>query len=213
MFVTKESLRAATTSKGGYSQCQIKLAQSYTGNRSWKKELIGLNVTDEFWAKFVSLGSKTKREAFSKKPINAVSLADGWSWKPENTDVPKLKIKENPKASKRKVKKKLISRLDNDKFYISPEWRSLRARVLEKYECKCMMCGRSPKIHKIIIHVDHIRPRSKHPELSLEISNLQILCEDCNIGKSNRYDTDWRPESSLHESSELDLVMSAMERI
>ena len=87
-----------------------------------------------------------------------------------------------------------IKKAHDPNFYYSDEWRILRVRVLEKYECKCMMCGRSPKDHKIIIHVDHIKPISKYPELCLEFNNLQLLCEDCNIGKSNKYETDYRPQ-------------------
>ena len=33
------------------------------------------------------------------------------------------------------------------------------------------------------IHVDHIKPKSKHWDLRLDINNLQVLCEDCNFGK------------------------------
>jgi len=43
------------------------------------------------------------------------------------------------------------------------------------------------------IHVDHIKPRSKFPELELVFDNLQVLCDDCNIGKSNVDSTDFRP--------------------
>ena len=50
-----------------------------------------------------------------------------------------------------------------------------------------MVCGSTERIH-----VDHIKPRSKYPELELDINNLQVLCEDCNIGKSNIDETDWR---------------------
>ncbi|WP_207819329.1 HNH endonuclease signature motif containing protein [Parashewanella curva] len=39
------------------------------------------------------------------------------------------------------------------------------------------------------LHVGHIKPRSRYPELALELSNLQILCSECNIGKSNRSET------------------------
>ena len=76
-------------------------------------------------------------------------------------------------------------------FYESREWRNLRYKVLKKHGAKCQCCGRSAK-DGIIIHVDHIKPRSKFPELELNEDNLQILCEDCNLGKSNRDDTDWR---------------------
>ena len=43
------------------------------------------------------------------------------------------------------------------------------------------------------MHVDHIKPRSKYPRLELDFDNLQVLCEDCNLGKSNRYKVDLRP--------------------
>lgn len=80
-----------------------------------------------------------------------------------------------------------------DEFYSSREWLKLRMKVLEEYECKCMACGQSPKVHGIVVHVDHIKPRSTHPKLELVFSNLQLLCEDCNMGKGNRYKTDYRP--------------------
>ena len=76
-------------------------------------------------------------------------------------------------------------------FYLSREWRSLRYRVLTKYGGRCMVCGRTAK-DGIVIHVDHIKPRSKFPHLELVEDNLQILCEDDNLGKSNRDQTDWR---------------------
>jgi 5-methylcytosine-specific restriction endonuclease McrA len=76
------------------------------------------------------------------------------------------------------------------KFYETKEWRSLRYRALKLHGARCQCCGRSPP--GVVLHVDHIKPRSKYPELELELSNLQILCEDCNLGKSNRDDTDWR---------------------
>jgi len=60
--------------------------------------------------------------------------------------------------------------------------------AIKQYGRKCMCCGATDSP----IHVDHIKPRSKHPELELELSNLQILCEDCNMGKGGWDQTDWR---------------------
>lgn len=54
-----------------------------------------------------------------------------------------------------------------------------------------MCCGATPK-DGVKMHVDHIKPKSKYPELALEFSNMQVLCDPCNMGKSNIYDTDWR---------------------
>lgn len=76
-------------------------------------------------------------------------------------------------------------------FYDSPEWKKLRYAVLVKHGAKCQCCGATRK-SGARIHVDHIKPRSKSPELALCADNLQVLCEDCNLGKSAWDDTDWR---------------------
>lgn len=60
-------------------------------------------------------------------------------------------------------------------------WR-LRAMVLMKDGAKCKLCGVTPQ-DGARLHVDHITPWSKGGETVYE--NLQILCETCNIGKSN----------------------------
>ena len=102
----------------------------------------------------------------------------------------------NLKTKKQKVKdlshnKKYSKNNKKKSFYLSREWRSLRVEALVKYGRKCCLCGRSPK-EGVILHVDHIKPRSKYPKLELDIENLQILCEDCNLGKSNKYEEKWR---------------------
>lgn len=72
----------------------------------------------------------------------------------------------------------------NEDFFRSSEWRHLRLQALFRDGRCCRYCGRAPP--EVVLHVDHKRPRSKYPELALTLSNLQVLCEDCNIGKSNR---------------------------
>lgn len=76
-------------------------------------------------------------------------------------------------------------------FYSSRAWKILRYQAFEKYGNKCQCCGAGPS-DDIKLHVDHIKPRSKHPDLAFDLNNLQILCEDCNVGKINQWDTDWR---------------------
>ncbi|MCL1066359.1 HNH endonuclease [Shewanella olleyana] len=76
-------------------------------------------------------------------------------------------------------------------FYNSKKWINLKAEAFVRYGNKCACCGRSPE-NNVIMHVDHIKPRSKYPELALDINNLQILCEHCNTGKSNKFETNWR---------------------
>ena len=81
-----------------------------------------------------------------------------------------------------------------DRFYRTYAWRKLRVEVLEANRerngmlaCEC--CG---MINGGRFHVDHIYPRSTHPELALDPENLQVLCDDCNIGKGTAYTTNWR---------------------
>lgn len=69
-------------------------------------------------------------------------------------------------------------------FYSTNEWRHIRWEVLRASDMACVVCGRG-RAHGIVLHVDHIKPRSKFPWLELVKSNLQVLCADCNIGKGS----------------------------
>lgn len=93
-----------------------------------------------------------------------------------------------PKATK---KDKNSRKTPSDLFYLSREWRELRYKALQVCGGKCQCCGASAKDGKTL-HVDHIKPRHKHKHLQLDISNLQVLCEDCNLGKGAWDETDWR---------------------
>jgi hypothetical protein len=62
---------------------------------------------------------------------------------------------------------------------------SIRIKVLSRDNFRCVFCGRSPATEAgIRLHIDHVLPFSKGGTNTLE--NLQTLCEECNIGKSNR---------------------------
>ena len=90
-----------------------------------------------------------------------------------------------PVATKeKKIEQQVESRkkLYKDSFYTSRAWLSIRYDVLINSRQECVLCGSKQKP----FHVDHIKPRSKHPELELDIKNLQVLCSSCNIGKWNK---------------------------
>lgn len=80
-----------------------------------------------------------------------------------------------------------------DAFYKSWAWKKVRYNALRIHGQRCQCCGWRPgdTSHGYLV-VDHIKPRSKHPKLELEVSNLQIMCNDCNMGKSNIYTDDFR---------------------
>ena len=136
---------------------------------------------------------------------------DGFWRPPEGSEPFKKKVIYNKKKSKsqrkkeRRDKKRKFGSSKYKDFYLSDEWRKLRYRVIRKYKATCMACGRNYRTHKVIIHVDHIKPRSKYPHLALVFENMQVLCEDCNLGKGNTDEIDWRPD----EYEELKIALEA----
>lgn len=96
-----------------------------------------------------------------------------WSWKAH--EAPRSKSK------RRKHNRKLPKSVRR--------WMALRAKVFKTYGKQCMKCGSTENIE-----VDHIKPRSKFPELRWDFDNLQVLCRRCNILKWNYHDTDYRED-------------------
>lgn len=175
----EHTLKLARTKKGGYTAAQVKYAREVTGEKKWKQGVIAQGLTKEEWSKFVSLREFNKKRSVKEKKLNTP--------------------KKDTKKSKERQRKAKQKHLDNKAFYLSREWRDLRYRVFKKYGFDCMACGRNKKNHGVIIHIDHIKPRSKHPELELNFDNLQVLCEDCNLGKGNKYEDDFRPDTPKDE--------------
>jgi hypothetical protein len=102
-------------------------------------------------------------------------------------------------AAARKLKKDGAGKIYPDKriyeagddFLQSFEWRRVRMQVLQERGRRCEACGADALKHGVRIHVDHIKPRTLYPQLALDKSNLQVLCEECNHGKGNWDMTDW----------------------
>ncbi len=149
----------------------------------------------------------TRRNLTRKQAIGVMSMlvqnmdiAHPYGQKPYK---PKKKPKANeqrrllepPKEFKKYVSTNRYKRKTPDanssEFLESYEWRSLRYEVLKLHGAKCQLCNHSRE-DGLKMHVDHIKPRKKYPQLALDINNLQVLCEVCNHGKGNWDETDWR---------------------
>ncbi len=57
----------------------------------------------------------------------------------------------------------------------------LRAMERDKYTC-CICHLYDPEV----MEVDHIKPKSTHPELNTEISNMMTLCANCHLRKTRK---------------------------
>ena len=62
-------------------------------------------------------------------------------------------------------------------FERSQEWRELAALV-KREQPFCAQCGSTENLH-----ADHIKPKSRFPELRLVRENIQMLCKRCNFRK------------------------------
>ena len=92
------------------------------------------------------------------------------------------------------------STLDRDikAFYASWEWKRLSFDVKLERGRKCECCG--AKAPDVRINTDHIKPIRHHWHLRLDKANLQILCEDCNMGKGSRDESDFRALNALDDA-------------
>ena len=162
---------------------------------------------------------KNRDSAFLSQPNNLnVSFKKAGSVKPMSRRRRRLVYAEKIIADQRKeiarleakVERSLsaIKRKEAFNFYESEAWQKLRYRVLAVYGRRCMCCGRTDGP----MHVDHIKPRSKYPELALDFDNLQVLCEACNLGKSNTDETDWRPHKNPNPKQEISPNLSPLQK-
>jgi len=107
------------------------------------------------------------------------------------------KKKTGPQKERAKIRKEMgqerIDFIQSDEFLRSFKWHEARFRILKKFKAECMLCrDRTSRLH-----VDHILPRRTHPELALDLNNLQVLCESCNHGKGFKFTEDFRPPVDL----------------
>jgi predicted restriction endonuclease len=92
-----------------------------------------------------------------------------------NLDIEASKCNRILKAQKRKSREAKVRKTKKKSF------KSLRIKVFERDNYRCQICGRSAK-DGINLEVDHIIPRAKGGKD--EMTNLHVLCEDCNRSKS-----------------------------
>lgn len=118
-------------------------------------------------------------------PIDKISIAQAVRQK-RGLISPKI-----PSGAKPPDKTKPKSHHETGDFYDSWEWKRCRYDFLKDRERRCQCCGMTPDVGARIV-VDHVKPVKKYWDLRLDAANLQILCDDCNMGKGSRDETDWR---------------------
>ena len=161
-----EHIESLRTSKGGFSRASIEsLGLTWPPKSGWIQRLTGL----------------TKRELRThRKKFRAIN----------GNPCRKKKSRAKRKPSVKRTTKSNVAWLPRDewekqtaRFYSGRQWKELRYDALRNTGGCCCCCGARAS-DGAQLHVDHIKPRSKYPELQYDLDNLQILCRDCNMGKS-----------------------------
>jgi 5-methylcytosine-specific restriction endonuclease McrA len=210
MRITKDFIFQHKTARGGWTAGQIiALGEKWPVQRGWISRAIEKEFTQEQIDRFIKSRDrdavKNERKASRAFKVQLrkelrTSLSKIIPC-PQNISSYARQIAlsicgERCGASKNKVEKKNAVKpaIDpkSDAFLSSFQWRTLRMAAFKKYGNRCQCCGASPA-DGIVLNVDHVKPRKHHPELALDINNLQILCAACNHGKSNTT-VDWRTQ-------------------
>jgi len=92
-----------------------------------------------------------------------------------------------------------VTREQKRKFYDSGEWKQLREEVKKRDNFECQECKRNglvkidtneyserAKRKKIQLVVHHIKELETHPDLALDIENLETACVDCHNKEHGR---------------------------
>lgn len=97
------------------------------------------------------------------------------------------------KAKLPRVKKNKLVAKAQDRVAKEPRHTPSKDEKQAFYAC----CGATPRHltlggQPVRLVVDHIRPLGTHWHLRLEAENLQVLCDDCNMGKGGVHIEDFR---------------------
>lgn len=118
----------------------------------------------------------------------------------KNKNLNFLRVNSFSKSSTQRAKLKLlkitkifqVNQENKNAFYASREWQLLRSWVFANFNNVCFSCFSSEALE-----VDHIKPITHRPGLSLRHTNVQILCRNCNGLKSNK--TSRKFKASIHK--------------
>jgi hypothetical protein len=165
---------------------------------TWNKALLaaGLSLSNEFYSDeqlFENLlilwqhyGRQPRKRELSNKP-SAISEGPykrcfgGWI-------AALTAFVDYANSSEREVVQKIAVGSMNQHITSREPSLRLRWKVLHRDRFTCCHCGRSPaKAANVELRVDHILPWSKDGETVF--NNLQTLCHECNLGKSNECET------------------------
>jgi 5-methylcytosine-specific restriction endonuclease McrA len=208
MTLTREDMaRAATSSWGlGYVQAQIDILKEVGADPSkngWLKDMVGKVYRREWFDRLMAAGDARRRVKYAEDgvpleagPVNFFKEQEKrrqWERNRGARRFPKRRNKRHrhqpqqqaqntPDAITVHERTVFVAKDKRDELFADPVYKVVRAAVLRRAPW-CKLCGRRPP--EVALHVDHIIPLTVDWSRRMDPNNLQVLCADCNIGKSN----------------------------
>ena len=192
--VTREMMAWASTSPSGcgFVKSQIKLLKEQGINHKsngWLKKMVGKRYPKSWFDRFCEAGGARRQSNYADA---GVSISDGpvryfeFLKKQSETKVFRKSsgvcMPPHPSEFKQSLPKTTFveSSLKKELFE-SEDWKFLRSYALRRGKYTCQHC----RATGVRMHVDHKIPITVDWSRRLDLLNLQVLCEDCNVGKSN----------------------------
>ena len=84
--------------------------------------------------------------------------------------------------------------LKNRGWYGKGSWKRARLQALNRDHWLCQECLRQGRV-RTAREVHHLQPLEEHPELGLELSNLESLCHECHEATKTRPARERKPKT------------------
>lgn len=193
--VTREMMSMAATSPcgEGYINKQLEVLRSAGidgGSKGWLKRMVGTCVPRSVWDRFVLAGNAKREKNYraagldpANGPVRLHHLAavDSIHKTPTTSRPPEPP---HPAEFKRSLPEtKFVDPAAKRRFFDSADWKFMRSYVLRRDNYTRQHC----RATGVRMHVDHKIPLTVDWTRRLDLLNLQALCEDCNVGKSNLF--------------------------
>lgn len=207
--VTEALIDRLMSLRGGHTRAVLlAIGAGWPAVKGWKHRAIGNTVSGALIRSLVE--DMRRRERFLL-PTETGTEAAAISRLKQHTHADKKRARKERRSQKKMTKRTRMAmqprrtkptagavigrptdyRVTRDAFLASDQWKKLRYATLQKFGAQCQACNSTRKEGRVM-HVDHIKPMWTHWQLRAEPANLQVLCEDCNMGKGAWDDTDWR---------------------
>ena len=178
MILTEELFKKGLKSGKYISKAQcLLLGIPVENNRKQKKALIGKEITEETYNRFLELKLKQKRKSVLEKVKALKKTILKTDIKTVDIEILKTYAKDNT------VLEEAINKMPYSVFLKTQYWRSITKYLRDKTGHKCQICGKENNLqvhHKTYLH---------HGKEVFYLEDLIVLCDNCHHNEHTKNPT------------------------